>query len=243
MLIDLHAHSSGISRCCQLPAPDILKAALEAGLDGIVLTNHYQRYYLDGGKRSAADFAKDYVREYEYAKEWGDKLGCRVFFGLEITPDFWTAVHLLAYGVSTDFVLEYPEVFACSQKELYELIHANGGALVQAHPFRNDCHVLDTDYLDGVEINCHPLYGKTYQNELVEAAQRAGLMLTCGGDYQADTYRPHCGTYLPDWVQTEKDLARFILTAEEVTLHVQEVNDPQHRDQHYALPRAEKYLK
>ena len=60
MLIDMHAHTSGISTCCRIPAPDVIKAALDAGLDGIVLTNHYQRSYVKDG--DAAAFAKTVCR-------------------------------------------------------------------------------------------------------------------------------------------------------------------------------------
>jgi len=241
MLIDLHAHTKGISRCCQIPAPDVLREAKAVGLDGIVLTNHYQESYLNGG--SCEEFVERYIREYEYTKELGDRMGMKVFFGVEVTANFWPSIHLLIYGVDAEFLRKYPRLYDYSLEELYEVVRANDCALVQAHPFRNGCHVLDTDFLDGLEINCHPLYGKSYQQELEEAARAAGLILTCGGDFHADTYRPHCGVFLPDWVQTDRDLAKFILTADEVTLHVQEVNDPTHQDQHYVLPRAEKYLK
>ena len=44
MLIDMHSHSSGISKCCQMDAKGVVKEALNAGLDGIVLTNHYVEY-------------------------------------------------------------------------------------------------------------------------------------------------------------------------------------------------------
>lgn len=239
MLIDLHGHTSGISRCCKLAAPDILRAAQEVGLDGIVLTNHYQESYLEGGSFDA--FADKYIREYYETKEWGEKLGCKVFLGAEVTMNFWPSVHLLVYGADEDFLRHNPCLYRYSQKELYTLVRENGCALVQGHPYRNGCTVLDTDYLDGVEVNCHPLYDGSHEQELYAIAQQAGIMLTCGGDYHGDSYRPHCGTYLPDWVQDEHDLARFILTADHVRLHIQEVNDPVHADREFTLPRAEKY--
>ena len=40
--------------------------------------------------------------------------------------------------------------------------------------------VLDTDFLDGVEINCHPLYGNSYSKELMEIAEKERLIVTCG---------------------------------------------------------------
>ena len=45
MLIDLHAHTSGISRCCRIPIPEVLRQTLDNGMDGIVLTDHYQKSY------------------------------------------------------------------------------------------------------------------------------------------------------------------------------------------------------
>ena len=81
MLIDLHAHSSGISRCCQIPAPEVLKVAKEIGLDGIVLTNHYQKVYIPDGGDCAA-FAERYLEEYKMAARAGEEIGCKVFFGI-----------------------------------------------------------------------------------------------------------------------------------------------------------------
>ena len=60
MLIDLHAHTSGISRCCRIPAPEVLRRAKEVGLCGIVLTNHYTKSYLgpQTPKEITADFSQ-----------------------------------------------------------------------------------------------------------------------------------------------------------------------------------------
>lgn len=46
MLIDLHTHSSGISKCCRIPFDEVLNETKKAGLDGIVLTNHYRKNYV-----------------------------------------------------------------------------------------------------------------------------------------------------------------------------------------------------
>ena len=53
MLIDLHAHSSGISHCCRIPYDEVIRTAKEAGLCGIVLTNHYPKYYVTDGDYAA----------------------------------------------------------------------------------------------------------------------------------------------------------------------------------------------
>lgn len=235
MLIDLHAHSSGISRCCQIPAEEVLKTAKEYGIDGIVLTNHYQKSYLQNDDADA--FAKAYVEEFHYTEKIAEELGMKVFFGVEVTTELYKNVHMLVYGVSEKFVLENPRVFELNQEELYKLVKVYGGVLVQAHPFRNGCTVLDTAYLDGVEINCHPLYGNSYQKDLMEIAAENKLLLTCGGDYHADTYRPHCGMYLPDDIGNNNELRDYLLDTKEVKLCIHEPNEETSADVSVNLTR------
>ena len=235
MLIDLHAHSSGISRCCQIPAEEVLKTAKEYGIDGIVLTNHYQKSYLQNDDADA--FAKAYVEEFHYTEKIAEELGMKVFFGVEVTTELYKNVHMLVYGVSEKFVLENPRVFELNQEELYKLVKAYCGVLAQAHPFRNGCTVLDTAYLDGVEINCHPLYGNSYQKDLMEIAAENKLLLTCGGDYHADTYRAHCGMYLPDDIGNNNELRDYLLDTKEVKLCIHEPNEETSADVSVNLTR------
>ena len=235
MLIDLHAHSSGISRCCQIPAEEVLKTAKEYGIDGIVLTNHYQKSYLQNDDADA--FAKAYVEEFHYTEKIAEELGMKVFFGVEVTTELYKNVHMLVYGVPEKFVLENPRVFELNQEELYKLVKVYGGVLVQAHPFRNGCTVLDTAYLDGVEINCHPLYGNSYQKDLMEIAAENKLLLTCGGDYHADTYRAHCGMYLPDDIGNNNELRDYLLDTKEVKLCIHEPNEETSADVSVNLTR------
>ena len=117
MLIDLHAHTSGISTCCRVPAPEIIKAAQDAGIDGIVLSNHYQRHYVKDG--DAAAFAERYVKEYEYTKACGDAAGFRVFYGMELTMELHSGAHILVYGVDPSFTLKYPETYAMTMADLF----------------------------------------------------------------------------------------------------------------------------
>ncbi len=223
MLIDLHGHSSGISRCCQISAPEVLRAAKEAGLDGIVLSNHYQKAYVTNG--DCAAFAERYLEEYRYAEKCAEEIGCKVFFGIEVTMEKHDLAHLLVYGVDEAFVRKHPDLYEYSQEKLYRLVKEVGGALVQAHPFRGHDGLLDVRYLDGVEASCHPLYEGTFLSRVTEVAHKAGIILTCGGDYHADTYRPHCGVYLPESIETSKNLAEYLCQTEAIELCIQEVRE------------------
>ena len=225
MLIDLHAHSSGISRCCRLTAPEVLRIAREHGMDGIVLTNHYYKGYITG-EDTAAAFAQRYVEEYRYAKRCGEELGVSVFFGIEITMAQHGEAHLLVYGVDEEFPCRYPELFDMTQKDLYAIVKAHGGILVQAHPYRQNIdRLLDPAYLDGIEINCHPVYEGTHRPALTEIARTNNLFLTCGGDYHGDIYRVTCGVYLPDTVKSSRDIRDYLCSTDEIRLCVQEVGD------------------
>ena len=228
MLIDMHAHTSGISRCCKADARTGLLAAKEKGIDGMVLSNHYQECYVENG--DAAAFAQSYVREYEYAKQIADELGMKLFFGVEVTAKQHDNAHVLLYGLRPDFVLRHPDIYNETLQRMQQLAHAEGGLAVQAHPFRSNGKLLDVQYLDGVEVNCHPLYDATHCERLLHIAHENHLLVTCGGDYHADTYRPSCGTHFPDNVQSEQDLVNWLKATQTITLHVQELRTEEHAD-------------
>lgn len=222
MLIDLHAHSSGISRCCKLPYDQIMRVASEYGIDAIALTNHYQKSYVKDG--TPEEFAERYIEEFKAAEQSGRELGFRVFFGIEVTMELYPKVHILIYGTSLDFLRKNPTLYDYTQKELYEAVKENNGIMVQAHPFRNGTTVLDVNYLDGIEINCHPLYKNSYSGDILRIAKEHNLLVTCGGDYHADTYRPKCGMYIPDDVCDNNSLREFLNSPEEKKLCIQEPN-------------------
>lgn len=222
MLIDLHAHSGPLSPCCRIPYDKVLEEALAHGMDGIVLTNHYQKSNMK--EDSLESYVEKYIDEYYRTEAYGRKIGCRVFFGVEVTMERYPKVHMLLYGIDPEYLRAHPDLFDLTQKELYELTKAGGGIMVQAHPFRNGTTVLDPAYLDGVEINCHPIYKKSYAQELIDIAEKEHLLLTCGGDYHADTYRPKCGMILPDELVDHKDLCRYLSTPGEKSILMQEVN-------------------
>lgn len=225
MLIDLHAHSSGVSQCCRISYDAVIHSALDNGLDGIVLTNHYQKSYVCDGDDSA--FARRYTAEFRRAKAYGDKVGCKVFFGAEVTMEQCGGAHVLLYGITEDFIEAHANLFDLTQEELYHTVKSAGRdhiAMVQAHPYRRQKHLLDVRFLDGVEVNCHPLYGQSNFPDMVEIATKNRLILTCGGDYHADTYRPKCGMYLPEHLQSGVEIGQYLLDTDEVQLCIHEPN-------------------
>lgn len=224
MLIDMHAHTSGISECCLGDAETILRIAKENDIDGIVLTNHYQRSYVRNG--DVAEFAKRYTDEYRMAKRLGDKIGVTVIYGMEVTMHRHDNSHLLVYGLQESFTEEFPEVYDMTQEELYTLVKSRGGLLIQAHPFRNGYYPLDPRFLDGYELSCHPVYHTSRYDDVVALAIKHGGLLTSGGDYHMDTpYRAYCGAFLPDSVNNPKSLVEALISADPITLSLHEPED------------------
>ena len=122
---------------------------------------------------------------------------------------------------------DYANLFDLTQEELYHTVKSAGRdhiAMVQAHPYRRQKHLLEVHFLDGVEVNCHPLYGQSNFPDMVEIATKNRLILTCGGDYHADTYRPKCGMYLPEHLQSGVEIGQYLLDTDEVRLCIHEPN-------------------
>lgn len=217
MLFDLHCHTSGISRCCKLPYNEILDIAKNNGYDGLVITNHYTEFELNDYGESL--FVEKYIEEYRLCKEYGEKIGLKVLFGVEVTAGYNQAVHLLIYGVTPEFLRENPNLPSLSQKELYEICHKNDCVLINAHPFRYGQTVQDLNYLDGVEINCHLGYGNCFYKKLSKIAYENKVAVTCGCDYHGGE-RPLGGTYLPDDVTNNVALVDYLKNSNEFLLKV-----------------------
>ena len=223
-LFDMHAHTSGISECCLGNAETIIKVAKENGIDGIVLTNHYQKSYLRNG--DATELAKRYTEEYRMTKRFGEKYGVTVIYGMEVTMHRHDNSHLLVYGLPESFTEEFPEVYDMTQEELYMLVKSRGGLLIQAHPFRVCYYPLDPRYLDGYELSSHPQYGTSAYDDVTALAVKHGKLLTTGADYHHDVpYRPYCGALLPDTVKDPKSLVEALVSADPITLFLHEPED------------------
>lgn len=222
MLIDLHAHSA-LSRCCKIDGIENLKVAKQYGMDGYVLTNHYDKSYLINDDK--IEYANRYINEYYYIKEGSKGLGIKVFFGIEITMARHNNIHMLVYGVDPEWLLEYPDLYDYDIKDLSELVHRYNAILVQAHPLRKNKNVLlDTKYLDGIELNSHTNKEGPHTEEILDIAKTNNLLVTSGGDYHNDAPRAKCGVYLPDNINDIKEIVEYLKNTNEIKMVVQETS-------------------
>jgi predicted metal-dependent phosphoesterase TrpH len=110
-LIDLHTHTFPASGCSHMTAEELIEAAIEAGLDGVAVTDHLA---IEGA-----------LEAQEIA--WR-KYGFPIFCGVEAR-----AAHVgdvLIFGCHRDVEAQMP------WHALGRIVAEAGGVLIPAHPFR-----------------------------------------------------------------------------------------------------------
>lgn len=188
-IYETHMHTCQASACGKSPGKDYIQKYIDAGFSGIMITDHFFRgnckidRHLPWRQRIEL-----FCRGYEDALEAGYKFNFPVFFGWE---EYYEGDEYLIYGVDKQWMLEHPEMEHWSRAEQYRQVHAAGGCVVQAHPFRERDYIqtvhLSTRCVDAVEgVNSA---NSPEANALaVRYAKMLGLPITGGSDnHCADT--------------------------------------------------------
>lgn len=164
---DLHIHTRRYSSCSIMDPLDAVKAARDAGLAGMALTEHGIRW-------------KD-----EDVQELREQCGCP---DIVIIPGEEAACYSRRGEFQGEFlVYGYPESLGSSKdvRDLIGLVHDAGGVVVAAHPFKpadtksgfygSGHATLELD-LDGLEV-FHPDYNEKSRELALDAVKR---MNVCG---------------------------------------------------------------
>ncbi len=191
-LIETHLHTKTNSPCGEVEPVDIARIYKDSGYDAIVVTNHFSLdilAYLKGIHLKTK--LKNYKKKFLELKELCAPLGITVLFGMEMSPSGYERrakgspyFEILVYGITADDIdKSIVRLLNMSLEELKEYAESKGWILVQAHPYRSDCVLLDPEYLDGIEaFNGHA--GHQSNNALAEKrADEYGLIKTAGSDY------------------------------------------------------------
>ena len=150
---ETHLHTVESSACGRTPGSEYPALFKERGYDGIFITDHFYH----GNTRPSRmlpweDYVEEYMKGFEEAKRAGDKIGFKVFFGME---ENFEGDEYLIYGVDKNFLLSHPEVPDWTRTDMLKTVHAAGGAVIQAHPFRDRDYIhkihLLSEGVDGIE--------------------------------------------------------------------------------------------
>jgi predicted metal-dependent phosphoesterase TrpH len=168
MILDMHIHTNRYSGCSNIEPGLVIPRAREAGLDGIVLTEHGIRWP-DG--------------EVDALVKGGGSAEFLVFPAEEV------ACYSAGGAFQGEFlVLGYPESLGSNKTadRLIEMVHDAGGVVLAAHPFKR-LKTGDGYYgsglsalklkIDGLETE-HPSYGdaeRELARKVMEAMGIAGI--------------------------------------------------------------------
>ena len=119
---------------------------------------------------------------YENAKRAGDAIGFPVFFGWESN---YQGDEFLIYGLDKEWLLAHPDMLSWDRATQYAKIKADGGLVVQAHPFRERSYIntirLNPNACDAMES--YNSGNPTFQNNNAELYCRENnIFMTAGSD-------------------------------------------------------------
>ena len=213
---ELHAHTSEVSPCGHVTAPEVAEHFIAEGYSSLVITNHYCDYVIDNIKGSWQEKMDYYVYPYHLMKEYaGDRLnvilGCELRFEGSIND-------YLIYGMTEGFLRQNPDLHKMNLRTFADLAHESGMLVVQAHPFRNGITIVNPALLDGMEtFNGTPSYDG--RNRVAEEwAKQYGLIRTSGSDFHNPDQRGYGGILTNAAIRTGEELVA-VLKSGNYTLH------------------------
>ena len=182
---ETHCHSSQCSGCAKSTSQELVRAYHAAGYAGLVLTDHFIWGNTAVDKNLPWDQRmKAYYQGYLDAKVVGDELDFDVIYALEHA--YGDGKEVLIYGVELDFLLANPDIPEITLDEFVDRVHAAGGIVIQAHPYRDRYYVNmavgpRADIVDGIEVyNACNKPGEDPQ--ALELALTKDYIITAGGD-------------------------------------------------------------
>jgi len=198
MRVDLHIHTRPRSPCSAIDPSALLEEARRAGLDGVCLTEHQNRWS---------------PREVEELMQAGR---IRVFQGNEVTTN---QGDILVFGYDQEVKGVVPI------QDLRKEVEAVGGLMIAAHPFRGfllfgisqlqldlgqACQRAVFQHVDGLEI--HNCKVTDPENDMARrVAERLGLLGVAGSDAHRPDEVGKCVTIFEREVRTEQELIEEIL--------------------------------
>lgn len=180
---ETHLHTCQGSECGVSSGAEQARFYKEQGYTGVFITDHFT-----GGNTAAPrdlpwrERIDWFCSGYEEARAEGEKIGLDVFFGWEQNFD---GDEYLIYGPDKAWLLAHPEVEHWTRAQQLKEIHRLGGAVIQAHPFRDRDYIkyilLGPKYCDGIEVA--NTFNKRYCDVCARRyAEEYGFLVTAGSD-------------------------------------------------------------
>ncbi|MCM1335798.1 MAG: hypothetical protein NC084_05475 [Bacteroides sp.] len=212
---ETHLHTAESSACASASGEKQAMFYKSRGYRGIIVTDHF----LNGnttvpknlGWRERVEL---FCAGYERARECGERIGLDVFFGWEYS--FYGA-DLLTYGLDKEWLLRHPLLLEMDVNSYCEFVHAEGGMIVQAHPFREADYIPMIRLFPRVCTGCEVVnaHNSDRANEMAAIyAEKYGLRPLAGSDNHHDEQARFCGIETQERITDSAHLIRLIRAGE-----------------------------
>lgn len=217
-IYEMHQHTAVASACAHETPEEVVRGLKQAGFAGMVITDHFYHGNTAVRRHQAwEDFVRPYEEAYERAKKVAEKLDFDVLFGIE--EGVGGGKEVLLYGITPAFLYAHPELRDADLPVLATLVRAEGGLVVQAHPFRVRDYIrapwekLPAEHLDGIEV--HNACNDDLSNLRAQAlADKHGLIAIAGSDAHTALSRGQAGIACAHRIRTERELADTLRSGE-----------------------------
>ena len=210
---EMHIHTA---RCSGGGADirDHIDTLIRKGYSGMVVTNHF----FNGDTKvdrnlSWEAFVDAYRQDYLYGLEYAREKDFDLLFGLEEHVGY--GQEILLYGITPELIAAHPELKNPDPVAYAEVVHAAGGLVYQAHPYRAAPWIIRAepleclDKLDGIEV-----YNAGNYPQWNESAQRLadelGLACTAGSDGHGTDTAGRSGIAARERIRTNEELVRVL---------------------------------
>lgn len=231
---ELHCHSSGPSICADVTDSQLINEYKKAGYQAIILTNHINSSFNNYPGTDYKDKVNYYFSAIENIKSLAQKENMKIFYGAEVVALTDDGVHqeFLLIGFDKQFLYDNNLVNKYSQKELFELAQKNNLFMCQTHPFRTGEKLGDPRYMHGAEGYNGHYHHDNYNEKALEFCRVNGIKIMAGNDYHHSGQPLIACIYLPESIENESQLAKYLLN-----------NQPEiYYDQERCLIERQKYL-
>ncbi|MBR2822738.1 MAG: PHP domain-containing protein [Clostridia bacterium] len=222
-LYETHLHTCLSSACGVSTGKEHVRFYKAQGYTGIIMTDHFFRGNTAVSRDRPWEERVDlFWRGYEDALEEGLKVGLDVFFAYEENH-----VHdeYLIYGLTRDYMKAHPEMEHWTRREQLEAVHAAGGAVIQAHPFRvrNYIDIIRVGdlFADGIEA-ANAGNAQLDDARAYAFGKEKGLLMTAGSDNHHSPMAQPFGVGLEEKLTSVQDYANLLRRGGPVGLHVPE---------------------
>lgn len=208
---ETHLHVSEVSPCSRISAAEMAKAYDEAGYKTLIISDHFQKGYIDRlGDIPWDDKVDHFLSGYEALKAAAEERSMNVILSAEIRFNN-SRNHYLLYGVDGAFLKKRPDILDMTIEEFYPYAKEHGITVVQAHPFRDEKCIPMPDYVDGFEVyNSNPRH-QNFTEKTLEMATQYKKPMTAGSDTHRVEDIALSGVWTEKEIRTANDYVEALL--------------------------------